>query len=228
MNSFTIELVSNPIWIVIRVKVFVLLQNSTRANTFEKRMAGCHFRKIIPFFAQKCYCLYQKFTFSDGRESPGEKRKVEPMQIEPGFYPSFIDIVVAMNNKTRGRLDAQSFQYNGIYVSVDKITPKIVHLPEYQSVFIVQIADLSHVFGCDLEQNQTGVNMKGKGSQYPQYSHDIKWKHSLMIYIDIIEYNIVGDAKTPIVRCIPFISKVKRYNFYRTVHELSILPKFTI
>ena len=30
-----------------------------------------------------------------------------------------------------------------------------------------------------------------------------------MIYSDIIEYNIFGDTKTPILRCIPFISTVK-------------------
>ena len=30
-----------------------------------------------------------------------------------------------------------------------------------------------------------------------------------MIFSDIIEYNIVGDTKTPLLRCIPFISKVK-------------------
>ena len=51
--------------------------------------------------------------------------------------------------------------------------------------------------------------MKGKGPQYPQYSYDIIRIHSLMIYSLIIEYNIVGDTKTPFLRCIPFISKVK-------------------
>ena len=30
-----------------------------------------------------------------------------------------------------------------------------------------------------------------------------------MTYSDIIVYNIVGDTKTPLLRCIPFISKVK-------------------
>ena len=30
-----------------------------------------------------------------------------------------------------------------------------------------------------------------------------------MIYSEIIEYNIFGDTKTPLLRCIPFISKVK-------------------
>ena len=73
--------------------------------------------------------LYQnvtegKFTFVDGRESSEAKRKIVPINIEPGLYPSNVDIVVAMNNKIRESLDAQVFKYNGIYVSVDKITKK--------------------------------------------------------------------------------------------------------
>ena len=57
--------------------------------------------------------LYQnvtegKFTFVDGRESSEEKRKIVPMNIEPGLYPSIVDIVVAMNNKIRERLGAQT------------------------------------------------------------------------------------------------------------------------
>ena len=54
--------------------------------------------------------------------------------------------------------------YNGIYVLVDKISQKIaILLPESQSVIPNQIADLSHVFRCDLRQNWTVVYMKGKG-----------------------------------------------------------------
>ena len=102
-----------------------------------------------------------KFTFVDGRENPEEKRKIGPMHFEPGLYPIFVNIVVAMNNKNRERLGAQAFEYNGIYVSVDKITQKIaVHLPENQSVVIIQSSDLSHIFGCNLEQNQTELIMK--------------------------------------------------------------------
>ena len=74
---------------------------------------------------------------------------------------------------------------------------------------MIQSAVLSHIFGCDLEQNQTSVIMKRKRPHYPQYSYDIIRIHSLIIYSDIIEYNIVGDTKTPLLRCIPFISKVK-------------------
>ena len=57
-----------------------------------------------------------------------------------------------MNDKVRKRIGAQKDEYNGIYVSVDKITQKIaIHLPEDQSVFINQSTDLSHNFGCELE-----------------------------------------------------------------------------
>ena len=76
-------------------------------------------------------------------------------------------------------------------------------------MFIIQSSDLSHIFGCDLEQNQTGVIMKRKGPHYPQFSYDIIRIHSLMINSDMIEYFIVGDTKNPLLRCIPFISKLK-------------------
>ena len=103
--------------------------------------------------------LYQnvtegKFIFVDGRESIEEKRKIQPMHVEPGLYPSIVDIVVAIIEKVRKCIGAQKYECKEIYVSVDKITQKVaIHLPEDQSVFIIQSADLSHIFGCDLQQN---------------------------------------------------------------------------
>ena len=83
------------------------------------------------------------------------------MHVELGLYPSFVDVVVVMNNKIRERLGAQAFEYNGIYVSVDNLTQKVaVQLPENQSLFMIQSSDLSHNFGCGLKQIQTGVLMK--------------------------------------------------------------------
>ena len=76
-------------------------------------------------------------------------------------------------------------------------------------MFNIQISDLSHTFGCDLEQNQTGFIMKGKGPHYPQYSYDIIRLLPLMTFSKIIEYNIVGDTKTRLLRCFPLLSKVK-------------------
>ena len=51
--------------------------------------------------------------------------------------------------------------------------------------------------------------MSGKGPHEPTFAYDIVRIHSLMIYTDIVEYNIVGDTKAPLLRCFPFISKLK-------------------
>ena len=67
--------------------------------------------------------------------------------------------------------------------------------------------------------------MKRKGIYYPQYSYGIIRILSSMTYSDIIEYNIVGDTKTPLLRYIPFISKIKSGEKNYTelpVHELSV------
>ena len=68
--------------------------------------------------------------------------------------------------------------------------------------------DLVHIFGNNVG-NQFGVLMKGKGPHEPQFAYDIVRIHSLMIYSDLVEYNIVGDTKNPLLRCFPFISKLK-------------------
>ena len=122
-------------------------------------MAGCYFRNIVPFIVPTSY--RGKVYFHRWTKSPEEKRKIQPMHIESGLYPSIVDIVVAMNDKVGKRIGAQKYEYNGIYVSVDKITQKnAITLPEDQSVFIIRSTDLSHNFGCDLEQNQTSNIMK--------------------------------------------------------------------
>ena len=51
--------------------------------------------------------------------------------------------------------------------------------------------------------------MRGKGPHVPKFAYDIVRIHSLMIYTDIVEYNIVGDTKSPLLRCFPLISKLK-------------------
>ena len=84
------------------------------------------------------------------------------MLIEPGLYPSVVDKVVAMNEKVQKPIGAQKIKYNENCVSVNKITQIIaIHLSEDQSVFMIQSAGLSHFFGGDLQQIQTGVIMRG-------------------------------------------------------------------
>ena len=71
------------------------------------------------------------------------------MHYDPGLYPSTVDIVVALNDKVRNSIGAQKIQFNGIYVSVDKITKKMPFnylRIEDQSVFLIRSAELSHIF----------------------------------------------------------------------------------
>ena len=52
--------------------------------------------------------------------------------------------------------------------------------------------------------NEIRVMLRVKGLHTPEVAHDIVRIHSLMIYTDLIEYNIVGDTKAPMFRCFPF------------------------
>ena len=53
-----------------------------------------------------------------------------------------------------------------------------------------------------------------------------------MVYTDLIEYNIIGDTMAPLLRCFPFISKLKsgdiittgQYMNYQTFSNLQFRP----
>ena len=93
------------------------------------------------------------------------------------------------------------------------------------------ITDLGHFFGNKVG-NEFGVLMIGKGPHEPEFAYDIVRIHSLMTYSDIVECNNVGDTKTPLLRCFPFISKLKggdiittgQYMNYQTFSNLQFRP----
>ena len=64
--------------------------------------------------------------------------------------------------------------------------------------------DLDHIFGNNVG-NEFGVLMIGKGPHEPEFAYDIVRIHSLMIYSNPVEYNLVGDTKAPLLRCLPSI-----------------------
>ena len=68
--------------------------------------------------------------------------------------------------------------------------------------------DLRHIFG-SIVGNEFGVLLRGKGPHKIEFAYDIGRIHSLVIYTDLIEYNIVGDTKNPLLRCFLFILKLK-------------------
>ena len=86
---------------------------------------------------------------------------------------------------------------------------------------------LGHIFGSNVG-NKLGVMLRGKGPPKPEIAYDIVRTHSLMVYTDLIEYNIVGDTKAPLLRCFSFIAKLKagviittgQYMNYKTFSNL--------
>ena len=91
--------------------------------------------------------------------------------------------------------------------------------------------DLGHIFGNNVG-NQFGVLMKGKGPHETQFAYVIVRIHSLMIYSIPVEYSIVRDTNTPLLRCFPFISMLKggdiittgQYMNYQTFSNLQFRP----
>ena len=86
-----------------------------------------------------------------------------------------------------------------------------------QKVVIMLAKDTSGLSFCGTALGQTfgnnvvndlGVLMIGKGPHEPEFVYDIVCIRSFMIYSDLVEYNIVGDTKAPLLRCFHFISKL--------------------
>ena len=103
-----------------------------------------------------------------------------------------------------------------ITVEVSRRTQKVViMLPNDNSGLAFCSTDLGYSFGNNVG-NEFGVLMIGKGSHERQFAYDFVRILSLMIYSNIVEYNIVGDTKAPLLRCFPFISKLKGGNIITT------------
>ena len=123
-------------------------------------------------------------------------------KLESGLYISITDIVEAMNTLIQER---NNHNETCITVKVSHRTQKVViMLANETSGLAFCSTDLVHIFGNKVG-NGFGVLMIGKGPHEPEFAYDIVRIHSLMIYSNLVEYNIVGDTKAPLLRCFPFV-----------------------
>ena len=126
--------------------------------------------------------------------------------LEPELYSSVPDIVKAMNLFIQER---NKHNESCIFAEVFRRTQKIeLSLISDDSSLVIFSTDLGNIFGGDVGDDK-GILMRGKGPHEPKFAYDIVRIHSLMIYTDIVEYNIIGDTKAPLLLCFPFISKMK-------------------
>ena len=149
--------------------------------------------------------------------------------LEPGLYPSFTDIAEAMNILIQER---HNHSENCIKVKVSRTTQKIeIYLANEGSGLAFFSTYLGHNFEPNVG-NEFGVMLRRKGPHKPEFAYNIVRIHSFMIYTDLIEYNIVGNTKAPLLGCFPFISKLKsgdiittgQYMSYQTFSNLQLRP----
>ena len=166
-----------------------------------------------------------KFKFFDENFS----KSTSTYNLEPGLYTSVTDIVEAMNRLIQER---NNHNETCITVKVSRKTQKVVILIANDTSGLAFCStDLGHIFGNNVG-NDFGVLMIGKGPHEPEFAYDIVRIHSLMIYSDLVEYSIVGDTTAPLLRCFPFISKLKggdiittgQYMNYQTFSNLQFRP----
>ena len=133
-------------------------------------------------------------------------KTTEAYHLEPGLYSSITDIVEAMNTLIQER---NNHRDTCITIKVSRVTQNVkVYLANEKPSLALFSTDLGHIFAGDV-RNDSGILMCGKRQLEPTFAYDIVRIHSLKIYADIVEYNIVGDKKAPLLRCFPFISKLK-------------------
>ena len=119
-----------------------------------------------------------------------------------------------MNRKVQER---EIYEKTPIKFPVNKITRQIsLRLPNQNCLLVLFSADFCHIFGSEEAVFDMGVFMGGTGPHCPKFLYDIVQIHILMIYSDIVESNIVGDTKAALLRCIPFISKIKNEDIIST------------
>ena len=86
-----------------------------------------------------------------------------------------------------------------VTVGFSRRTQKVVITPANDTSGLAFCStDLGHIFGKNVG-NHFRVLIIGKGPLEPEFAVDIVRIHSLMIYSDLVEYNIVGDTKAPLL-----------------------------
>ena len=120
--------------------------------------------------------------------------------LEPGLYPSIRDIVEAMKTFIRER---HNHSEKCITVKVSRRTQKIeIYVSNEGTGLAFCNKDLRQNFGSNAG-NDFAVLLRGKGPHKTELAYDIFHIHSLKTYTDMIQYNIFGDTKAPLLRCFP-------------------------
>ena len=106
-----------------------------------------------------------------------------------------------------------------------------LYLVNGRSGLVFFSTDLGFIFGSNVGK-EFGVMLSGKGLHQPEFACDIVHIDPSMIYIDLIEHNVVGNTRASLFCCFLFVSKLKARDLiasgqcmkYRTFSYLQFKP----
>ena len=129
------------------------------------------------------YVTEGKFMFYDEKLS----KTTEAYYLEPGLHYSITDIVDAMNTLIQER---NNHRDTCITLKFSRLTHKVkVYLANEEWSLAIFNTDSGPIFGGDV-RNDLGIFRCEKGPHEPTFAYDIVHFHSLIIYADIVNYNI--------------------------------------
>ena len=142
--------------------------------------------------------MYQNITERKFRCFDEKLLKSTPTyNLEPGLYTSITDIVETMNMLIQER---NNHYETFITVKVSRRTQKVVIMLANDTYGLAFCStDLGHIFGNNVG-NEFGVLMIRKAPHEPDFAYDIVRIRSLTIDSNLVEYNIVGDTRVPLLR----------------------------
>ena len=156
--------------------------------------------------------MYQNVTDGQfGCKANAKDVDMQVLEIPPGFYKSLDDILAAMQ-----RVESTVNKSFTLKSEIDNVNHKLkLTLPNDHSGLNIISPELAHILGFPMS-----FLILGKGPHVSHYPIDILRVHSLMLYTDIIEYGIIGDTKAPLLRCFPFISRIRK-NEIEQIHYMN-------
>ena len=195
MDSMCIDLVSNASMNVFKNNTLssftnILPEQIDLEGTWEVALSE------ISYPAMYLNVTDGRFRYKDGADDTN----LDIMEIPTGFYASITQILDKMREKIKEEHSDDDFLWE-----IDEISSKLkISLAAAGALNIIS-PDLAHILGFP-----TSVLLRWKGPHFSTYPVDLLRIHSVMVYTDIIEYGIVGDTMAPVLRCFPFVTRLKK------------------
>ena len=155
--------------------------------------------------------LYQNTT--DGKcfyleAATPDKKPFDYYTTDAGLCPSIFEIVNELKKKIQER---EKYEKTPIKLKVNRITQRtFLSLPNENSLLVIFSTVRCQVFGCEEAVYGMGVFMSGAGPHFLKFPYDIVRFHTLMIYSDIVECNIVGTHRLQYCRLNTELSKLSK------------------